>query len=78
MTGTIDSDEVTVSVSEVLQKNPDKFAEEVITFHLRKLLELSEKSFRKTPQLEEPNEEQKQWVIRRMKGSSRSWVVWDQ
>ena len=27
---------------------------------------------------EEPNYEQKAWVIRRMRGSARSWEVWDQ
>ena len=27
---------------------------------------------------EEPTYEQKAWVIRRMRGSARSWEVWDQ
>jgi hypothetical protein len=30
--------------------------------HLKRLLDLSEKSLGKMPQLDEPNEEQKQWI----------------
>jgi hypothetical protein len=41
--------------------------------HLKRLLELSEKSARQKPQLEEPTDEQKEWVIRKMKAPASSW-----
>jgi hypothetical protein len=52
--------------------------EETKEYHLKKLEKLSVKALGEIPRIEEPNEEQKQWVIRRRKGLSRSWEVWDQ
>lgn len=52
--------------------------EETKEYHLKKLEKLSVKSLGEIPQVQEPNEEKKQWVIRRMKGSSKSWETWDQ
>jgi hypothetical protein len=46
--------------------------------HLKRLEELSLKSAGQTPQLEEPNEEQLQWVERKMKGSARTWQTWNE
>jgi len=36
--------------------------------HLKQLLELSKKSLGEIPQLEEPNQEQKHWFERKLKG----------
>jgi hypothetical protein len=52
--------------------------EEAKEYHLKKLEKLSEESLAEVPQIDEPNEEQKQWINRKMKASSRSWEVWDQ
>jgi hypothetical protein len=41
--------------------------------HLKKLLELSEKSLGEIPQLEEPTYEQKRWVLRKLKAPSWTW-----
>jgi hypothetical protein len=41
--------------------------------HLKRLFELSKKSIREIPQLDEPTNEQKKWVIRKMKAPSSSW-----
>ena len=46
--------------------------------HLKRLHELSLKSAEQKPQLEEPTEEQSQWVERRMKGSARTWKRWNE
>lgn len=46
-------------------------------YHRSRLLELSLKSIGKAPQLDELTYEQEVWVDRRMKGSARSWEVWD-
>ena len=46
--------------------------------HLKRLEELSLKTAGQTPQLEEPNEEQLQWVKNKMKGSARSWQTWNE
>jgi hypothetical protein len=42
-------------------------------YHLKKLYELSLKSLGEIPQLDEPTDEQKEWVIREMKAPSSSW-----
>ena len=47
--------------------------EETKEYHLKKLYELSKKSLGQIPQLEDPNEEQKQWVKRKMKAPSWTW-----
>jgi hypothetical protein len=64
--------------------------DETREYHIKKLLELSKSDegqleFRvdgsvwKNGKLvaEEPNEEQKEWVERRMRGSRKSWERWD-
>ena len=40
--------------------------------HLKRLKELSEKSLGQVPQLDEPTEEQNEWVKRKMRGNARS------
>ena len=45
--------------------------------YLKRPEELSLKTATQTPQLEEPNEEQSQWVERKMKGSARTWQTWN-
>jgi len=45
-------------------------------YHLKKLYDLSIKSIGEIPHLEEPNVEQKQWILRKMHGSTRSWERW--
>jgi hypothetical protein len=41
--------------------------------HLKRLYELSLKTAGQKPQLEEPTDEQKEWMIRRMKDPESSW-----
>jgi hypothetical protein len=43
--------------------------EEIKQYHRKKLLELSLKSLGEIPQLDDPTEEQKEWVIRKMRRS---------
>jgi hypothetical protein len=45
--------------------------------HRKRLLELSQKSVGEIPQLHDPNDEQKEWVIRKMKAPRWAWEVWD-
>jgi hypothetical protein len=52
--------------------------DEIKERHLKRLFYLSHKSVGQTPQLEEPDYEQKQWFVRRMRGRARSWEVWDE
>jgi hypothetical protein len=47
--------------------------EEIKEAHRKKLFELSLKSIGEIPQLEEPDYEQKAWLVRRMRGPARSW-----
>ena len=51
--------------------------EETKEYHLKRLLELSSKSQGKIPQLEEPNEEQREWLERRMKAPAWTCEIWD-
>ena len=46
--------------------------EETKEYHLKKLFELSSKSAKQKPQLEDPTEEQEQWINRRM-SRSNTW-----
>jgi hypothetical protein len=62
-----------ISTEQVNKINEDETRE----YHLKKLFELSLKSIGEIPQLEEPNQEQKEWFERRMKGSARSSEVWN-
>jgi hypothetical protein len=41
--------------------------QEAKEYHLKKLYELSLKSLGEIPQLEEPTDEQKEWVLRKLK-----------
>jgi hypothetical protein len=50
---------------EIKIKLTDKETKE---YHLKRLYELSKKSIEQIPLLEEPNQEQKQWIKRKMKG----------
>jgi hypothetical protein len=52
--------------------------QEIKEYHLKKLLELSLKSLGQIPWLDEPSDEQKEWFIHRMRGSRRTWEVWNQ
>jgi hypothetical protein len=52
-------------VDEATKKQKEEF--------LKRLQELSEKSLGEIPQLDDPTEEQKRWVLRRLKGSANSW-----
>jgi len=46
-------------------------------YHLKRLKELSEESLGQIPQLEEPTLEQKEWVLRRLMGSEKSWETFE-
>lgn len=46
--------------------------------HLKRLQELSLKTAGQTPRLDEPTEEQTQWVERKMRASSRTWKTWNE
>lgn len=45
-------------------------------YHLKKLYQLSLKSIGEIPQLDQPNDEQKEWVIDKMKSPSQAWHRW--
>lgn len=68
---------------EELGDSPTKEMTQLITdkeskqYHLRRLYDLSLKSIGEIPQLDEPTDEQKEWVIRKMKAPQRAWEVWD-
>jgi hypothetical protein len=47
-------------------------------YHLKRLLELSLKTLGAVPWLDDPTDEQKEWFVRRMRGSKKSWEVWNQ
>lgn len=47
--------------------------DEIKQYHRKKLYELSLKSLGEIPQLDEPTDEQKEWVIRKMEAPSSSW-----
>jgi hypothetical protein len=47
-----------------------KIQEKTKEYHLKKLYELSLKSLGEIPQLSEPNQEQKEWVLRELKRRS--------
>jgi hypothetical protein len=47
--------------------------DETKEYHRKKLYELSTKSIGEIPQLEEPNDEQKEWVIHKMKAPAWTW-----
>jgi hypothetical protein len=47
--------------------------EEIREYHRKRLYELSLKTLGAVPWLDEPNEEQKAWVIRRMKSPAYTW-----
>ena len=51
--------------------------EEIREQHGKRLLELSLKSIKQKPQLDELNDEQIQFVNRKIKASAKSWEVWD-
>jgi len=42
-------------------------------YHLKRLHELSLKSIGQIPQLDEPNYEQKGWIVRKMKAPASAW-----
>jgi hypothetical protein len=46
-------------------------------YHLKRLLKLSVKSLGEIPQLDEPTEEQLEYVNRRMRASTRSWEAYN-
>ena len=47
--------------------------DEIKEYHRKKRYELSLKSIGEIPQLEEPNYEQKLWVLHKLKGSASTW-----
>jgi hypothetical protein len=61
-----------------LVKNKELTDEQTRQYHRKRLLELSLKTVGAVPWLHNPSRKQKEWFIRRMKGSARSWEVWDQ
>jgi len=63
-----------LSTEQINKSNVDEIKE----YHLMKLYELSLKSIGEIPQLDDPTEEQKEWIDRRMKGAVRSCETWDQ
>ena len=46
-------------------------------YHLKRLQKLSEQSLGQIPQLEEPTDEEKEWVLRKLKTSAKSWEAFD-
>jgi hypothetical protein len=50
--------------------------EELKQYNRKKLYELSLNSLGEIPQLEEPNYEQKQWALRRLKQPAKYWQRW--
>ena len=50
-----------------------KTDEQIKACHRKRLLELSLKTIGEIPQLEDPNQEQTEWLERRMRGSARNW-----
>ena len=52
--------------------------EQTREYHRKRLYELSLKTIGVVPWLDDPTNEQKEWFIQRMKGSRRSWEIWDQ
>jgi hypothetical protein len=50
--------------------------DEAKEYHRKKLYELSLKSLGEIPQLDEPTEEQNEWVNRRMRASAKSWEAY--
>jgi hypothetical protein len=50
--------------------------EELKQYNRKKLYELSLNSLGEIPQLEEPNYEQKQWALRRLKQPTKYWQRW--
>ena len=49
---------------------------EIRAYHRKRIYELSLKSIRGIPQLDDPNKEQKAWIETRMKDSDRGWEKW--
>jgi len=46
-------------------------------YHLKNLYQLSIKSLGEIPQLDEPTDEQKEWINRRIHDSARSWEAYN-
>jgi hypothetical protein len=64
--------------AEYIVKCKPKTDEEIKEYHRKRLYEISLKTIGAVPWLDEPSEEQKAWIKRRMHGSARSWEVWNQ
>jgi hypothetical protein len=62
----------------VIDEGPNKLVREKALKHLQELCLKSIKELRDIPELEEPTYDQKAWFVRRMKGSKKSWEVYDQ
>jgi hypothetical protein len=50
--------------------------EEKKQYHLKRLQKLSEESLGVTPYLVEPTDEQKEWVLHRLKQPTECWLRW--
>ncbi|MGB5091633.1 MAG: hypothetical protein WBN72_11880 [Nitrososphaeraceae archaeon] len=50
--------------------------EEIKDYHRKRLYELSLKTVGAVPWLDEPTQEQQQWINRRMRGPARRWLRW--
>jgi len=50
--------------------------QEVKEYHLKKLYELSLKSLGEIPQLEEPTDDQKEWVLGKLKAPGNTWETY--
>jgi hypothetical protein len=59
-------------------KNNKLTDEQTREYHRRRLHELSLETVGAVPWIDEPTDGQKLWFIHRMKGSRRSWEVWNQ
>ena len=64
-------------MSKIIQLDP-KTVEEIKEYHRKKLYELSLKSIGEIPQLDEPTDEQKEWVLIKLKASAKSWEAFNQ
>ena len=57
-------------------RTKERTIQEIKEYHLKRLEQLALNHIGDIPQLDEPTEQQLEWVKHRMKGSARSWERW--
>jgi hypothetical protein len=58
-------------------RTKEKTIQEIKDYHLQRLQKLSEDSLGVIPHLEEPTDDQKEWVLRKLKASVKNWDAFD-